>query len=217
MGYPTHVAAALSGASVRQLQYWRQRRNGTPPLLVPETRLGSRVLYSFRDVIALRTFVYLHEDLSLQRIRKAVSRLREFGSTEHLSTRRLFVANRSVVWAESEDRLVDLVKNAGQFQLKATMRDVLAPFTNLRGEQIVDLLRPRERLQVDPETRGGYPVVLHTRIPYDLVGELVVDGVPPHEVGYFYPAVSAAAATDAFDFHVYAESLRGHLVAAAAG
>ena len=217
MAYPTHVGAALSGASVRQLQYWRQRRNGTPPLLVPETRSGSRVLYSFRDVIALRTFVYLREDVPLQRIRKAVSQLREFGTTEHLSTYRLYAANRSVVWADSEDSLVDLVKHPGQYQVKVTMRDVLAPFTNFRGEEVVNFLRPRERLQVDPETRGGYPVVLDTRIPYDLVGELVADGVPPGEVAYFYPPVSAAAAADAFEFHVYAESLRGRLVAAAAG
>jgi uncharacterized protein (DUF433 family) len=156
-------------AGTGRLLSWSRRRD------------QAAALYSFRDVIALRTFVYLREDLPLQRIRKAVSQLREFGSIEHLSKYRLHATNRSVVRAESEDRLVDLVKNPGQFQLKVTMRDVLAPFTNLRGEPIVDLLRPRERLQVDPETRGGYPVVLHTRIPYNLVGELVADGVPPGE------------------------------------
>lgn len=214
MAYPTHVAAALSGASVRQLQYWRQGHDGTPALLVPEMKSGGRVLYSFRDVIALRVFVYLRGELPLQRIRKAVDKLREFGSTEHLSAYRLYVANSSVVWAEDDDSLVDLVKRPGQFRLRAAMRDVLAPFTNLRGDQVVNLLRPRKKLQVDPETRGGYPVVLDTRIPYHLIGELVADGVPPAEVAYFYPPVKAAAAADAFDFHVYVESLRGHVVAA---
>lgn len=217
MAYPTHIAAALSGASVRQLQYWRQNRNGTPALLVPEVRSGSRILYSFRDVIALRTFVFLREELPLQRVRKAVSQLREFGTTEHLSAYRLYAANRSVVWAETDDRLVDLVKNPGQFRLKAEMRDVLAPFTNLRGEHVVSLLRPRRHLVVDPETRGGYPVVRNTRIPFNLIGELVADGVPPDEVAYFYPPVKGPAAADAFDFHAYVESLRGNSVRASAG
>jgi uncharacterized protein (DUF433 family) len=216
MAYPTHVAAALSGASVRQLRYWRQRRNGTPALLMPETKSGSRVLYSFRDVIALRTFVYLREELPLQRVRKAVNTLRELGNTEHLSAYRLYVANQSIVWAENEDRLVDLVKNPGQYRLRAAMRDVLAPFTNLRGEQVVDLLRPRRRLEVDPETRGGYPVVADTRIPFDLIGGLVADGVPLSEVAYFYPPVNEAAAADAYDFHVYVEALRGRNVSIAA-
>lgn len=208
MAYPTHVAAALSGASLRQLQYWRQRRNGEA-LLVPEARAGGRVLYSFRDLIALRTFVYLREQLPLQRIRKAVSTLSELGDGEHLSAYRLYVSGSSIVWAESDDKLVDLVERPGQYQLAATMRDVVKPFRNLQGHEVVDLLRPRQRLEVDPGVRGGYPVVLDTRIPYDIIAGLVADGVPPGDVAYFYPPVDAGAAGDAFDFHRYVESLRG--------
>src|SRR5690606_38444220 len=72
VAYPTHIAATLSGASLRQLAYWR-RPHGDGPLLAPELGTdGGRLLYSFRDVVALRTFVYLRESLPLQRIRKAV-------------------------------------------------------------------------------------------------------------------------------------------------
>ena len=212
MAYPTHVAAALSGASLRQLQYWRQRRNGEP-LLAPEGRAGGRVLYSFRDVMALRTFVYLREQLPLQRIRKAVSKLGELGDGEHLSACRLYVSGSSIVWAESDDKLIDLVEKPGQYQLAAEMRDVVKPFTNLQGDEVVDLLRPRRRLAVDPGVRGGYPVVSDTRIPYDIIAGLVADGVSPTEVAYFYPPVDAGAAGDAFDFHRYVESLRGRDVA----
>ena len=212
MAYPTHVAAALSGASLRQLQYWRQRRNGEP-LLTPEVRAGGRVLYSFRDVMALRTFVYLREQLPLQRIRKAVSKLGELGDGAHLSAYRLYVSGSSIVWAESDDKLVDLVEMPGQYQLAAEMRDVVKPFTNLQGDEVVDLLRPRQRLAVDPGVRGGYPVVFDTRIPYDIIAGLVADGVSPAEVAYFYPPVDAGAAGDAFDFHRYVESLRGRDVA----
>jgi DNA-binding transcriptional MerR regulator len=66
MPYPSHLAATMSGASVRQLQYWRESK-----LLVPEFgKTGGRLLYSFADVVALRTFVFLRESASLQLIRK---------------------------------------------------------------------------------------------------------------------------------------------------
>ena len=118
----------------------------------------------------------------------------------------------SIVWAESADKLVDLVEMPGQYKLAAEMRDVIKPFTNLQGAEVIDLLRPRRRLEVDPGVRGGFPVVLDTRIPYDIIGGLVADGVSPGEVAYFYPPVDAGAAGDAFDFHRYVESLRGRHV-----
>ena len=157
MAYPTHVAAALSGASLRQLQHRRQGRN-REPLLPPEARSGGRVLYSFRDVMALRTFVYLREQLPLQRIKKAVSNLGLLTDGEHLSAYRLYVSGSSIVWAESADGLVDLVEMPGQYKLAAEMRDIVKPFTNLQGAEVVDLLRPRRRLEVDPGVRWGFPV-----------------------------------------------------------
>ena len=57
MAFPPEVAAALSGASVRQLAYWRLAKSDEP-LLAPELHEPrSRVSYSFRDVVALRAFV----------------------------------------------------------------------------------------------------------------------------------------------------------------
>jgi uncharacterized protein (DUF433 family) len=197
---------------MRQLQYWRKRPDA---LLEPELRDGQRVFYSFRDVIALRTFVYLREELPLQRIRRAVANLRELGSVDHLSEYRLYVSGSSIVWAEDE-HLIDLVERPGQFRLKATMREVLDPFTNMRGDQVVALLRPRPQVSVDPEVRGGYPTVAETRIPYDVVADLVADGVRPAQVSAFYPSVPASAAEDAYDFYVYVEGFRGNDVAAAA-
>ena len=64
MAYPSYLAATLAGASVRQLQYWRDS-----DLLEPEFgKAGGRHLYSFADVVALRTFVFLREQASLQLI-----------------------------------------------------------------------------------------------------------------------------------------------------
>ena len=117
MPYPSPVAAVLSGASVRQLQYWRT--GGDRALLVPELpRDAGRVLYSFRDVVALRTFVFLRESVSLQRVRKAVEHLREFGNTEHLSKYRLVTDGASIVLvAPDGDLATDLVEQPGANRL----------------------------------------------------------------------------------------------------
>lgn len=207
MPYPTDVAAALSGATIRQLGYWRQSRGGRPPLMVPELRTANRVLYSFRDIVALRTFVFLREKSSLQKIRKAVQTLHDLDDVEHLSHYKLCSTDDdSIVWVQSDQDLVDLVARPGHHRL-AVMQEVLDAFSNRNGEKVVALLHPRDHLQVDPTVRGGFPVIEGTRVPYDLVASLVEGGVPPGDVKQFYPGVSADAARDAHSFALQVERL----------
>lgn len=209
MAYPAPVAAGLSGASIRQLAYWRNERATKGALLLPEYRPSpGRILYSFRDVMALRTFVYLRGDLSLQRIRHAVANLRELGNREHLSEYRLVVVGDSVVLAEDRRHATDLVNRPGAGRMLATLGEVFAPFPTSTGEVVVDLYRPRRRLTVNPEVRGGYPVIKDTRLPFDQVATLVNDGVEPSRIRQFYPGVTAPAARDAHSFALYVESLK---------
>lgn len=210
MAYPTPVAAALSGATVRQLAYWRNTRTPSGALLDPEYRPSrARVLYSFRDVVALRTVVYLREESSLQKIRRAIDNLRDLGSLDHLSEYRLIADGDSIVVAHDDEESLstDLVESPGQIRLIAQFSDVVRPFANPQGENVVDLYRPRPRLRVHPEVRGGFPVIKDTRIPFDQVASLVADGVAPAEIRDYYPGVSATAASDAHDFGLYVRRL----------
>jgi uncharacterized protein (DUF433 family)/DNA-binding transcriptional MerR regulator len=196
MSFPSYIAATLSGASLRQLQYWRESE-----LLVPEFgKASGRLAYSFPDVLALRTFVYLRERTSLQAIRKAVGNLREFGNLEHLASYKLWSDEGRIVLIEESGGVMDLTETPGQYLFAATMGEVFKRFINVQGATVVDLRRPRRHVAVDPDTHGGYPVIAGTRLQFDLVSSLVEDGVPPAEVRDFYPAVSAAAAVDAADF-----------------
>jgi DNA-binding transcriptional MerR regulator len=68
MAYEPRIASALSGATRSQLDYWRRQE-----LLVPEVSATRPVLFSFRDLIALRTFVYLREQRPLQTIRRLLA------------------------------------------------------------------------------------------------------------------------------------------------
>ena len=208
MGYSAAMAAAMSGTSVRLLAYWRSSVRGGP-LLHPEYAHDHRVLYSFRDVVALRTVAYLREEVSLQRIRRAVETLRDLGSRDHLSRYRLIADGGSVVWvtdvqaAEEPAGGVDLVLQPGQ-EVLVQLKDVLSPFTNATGIDVPDFTRPRPRLLVDADILAGYPVVTGTRVPFDLVAGLVAGGIPVDRVRDYYPGVDPDAATQAADYAAYA-------------
>ncbi|WP_052847816.1 DUF433 domain-containing protein [Streptomyces avicenniae] len=202
MAYSTRMAAALSGATVGQLRSWRHDR-GNGPILRPE--LAARpALYSFRDVLALRAFAQLRQDVSLQKIRKALATLKSFGEIAHLSNYSL-VADGSSVVLVGDDHATDLVTRPGQ-RVIATMADILEEFTPRPGVVVPRLLHPKPHVSVDPETQGGQPVIAGTRVPFDAVADLVGDGVPPERIGDYFPGVTAEAARDALSFARYVNS-----------
>jgi uncharacterized protein (DUF433 family) len=59
------MVAALSGATVEELSRWRHTT-----VLVPELSATDPVLYSFRDVVAVRMFTYLRGERSLLSVRQ---------------------------------------------------------------------------------------------------------------------------------------------------
>lgn len=204
MAYPTKTAAALSGATVSQLRHWRSPKTG--PLLVPEIATSPKVLYSFRDVLALRTCVRLRADASLQKIRTAIGNLREIGEADHLAAYRLVSDKSGNIQLVGDSEAVSLGKNTGQMQLVAIIGEVIEPFAAREGVLVPHLLSPRTGLAVDPETQGGTPVIAGTRVPYDAVADLMRDGVPAERISDYYPMVDAAAANDALDFARYVDS-----------
>jgi uncharacterized protein (DUF433 family)/DNA-binding transcriptional MerR regulator len=209
MSYTPEMAAALSGASIRQLSYWRSARSADEPLLSPEFHEpGTHVSYSFRDVLALRAFVYLRgRKVPLQRVRKAVTGLRALGEAGHLSAYTLVSIGRDVVWRVSGEEAIALTGAPGQ-QVIAEMVDILGEFESMSGRPVVPLFEPHSGVRVDPEVRGGYPVVEGTRVPYDVVAGLLADGVEPAEISAFYPSVTAEAAQGALGFEQYVNGYR---------
>lgn len=204
MSYSPKLAAALSGATLRQLAHWRNARTGRGAVLVPEVSPVRPVLYSFRDLIALRTCVKLRNDASLQKIRRALDTLREdLQERERLSAYRL-VTDGSTIYLVEQGQATDLVRRKANIVIHEPV-EVLRPFYR-DGRYIPDLLRPREHVTVDPNVRGGMPVIEGTRVPYDEVASLLRDGVPAERIANFYPSVSAGAARDAADFADYVDS-----------
>jgi uncharacterized protein (DUF433 family) len=197
MAYATAMTSLLSGASMGQLSYWR--RTG---VLKPELSGQRPIAYSFRDLVALRTCVYLREAFSLQKIRKAVHNLRALGEIDHLAQYRILANSNLHTIAfvlPDQEAAVDLLRRPGQ-HVMIMMSDVLRPFENAKGQLVPDLRRPSDGISIDPRIKGGHPVVEGTRVSFELVASLVADGVRPDRVKDYYPTVSTHAALQAASF-----------------
>ncbi|MDN4595895.1 DUF433 domain-containing protein [Leifsonia virtsii] len=201
MAFPVPLTSKLSGATRAQLQHWRRT-----DILVPEVRsTGRPLLYSFRDIAALRAFAKLRHEASLQQIRKALNSLHAMDMFEHPSAYKLAREGDSIVLQRGDGEPVDLVRHPGQL-LIANFEDILGEFENVAGERVVDLRRPGRHLQVEPDRLGGWPTIEGTRIPFDTIADLMSGGsMSPAQVAYYYPEVTPEAAVSALEF---ADSLR---------
>jgi uncharacterized protein (DUF433 family) len=150
---------------------------------------------------------------SLQKIRKALNELRfGLGETEHLS-RYTLVADRSSIYLLEPDKITDLVASRGNLVIHE-LGEVLDAYY-YAGRNVPALFRPRSHLSVQPEVRGGEPVIKGTRIPALEVASPVRDGLAPAQIGDFYPSVTADAASDAEDFAAYVDSYQAQASEAA--
>ncbi|GAA2842597.1 DUF433 domain-containing protein [Nonomuraea rubra] len=196
--YSTVLAAALSGASVGQLRYWRRQ----PPVFAPEYQTPHKVLYSYRDVVALRSITYLRQKdvTSLQDIRKSIKNLRAMGKIEHLSEYKLVRSGNTIVLVDG-DEAIDLLRAPGNAML-ADLVDIFGEFDGRMG-RVLPFQQPVPGVVVDPEVLSGFPVVKGTRIGYDQVASLMDDDVPAEEISRFFPSVGAEAALAAQQFADY--------------
>lgn len=196
--YRPVLAAALSGASTGQLSYWRRN----PPVLEPEYRTSNKVLYSYRDVVALRSLAYLRgrNQLSLQKIRVSIRNLRDLGKTEHLSQYKLVKSGNTVIVVDG-DEAIDLLRQPGHTVI-AELVDVFDEFEGRVGH-VLPLQRPLPGVAVNPEVLGGFPAIEGTRVGYDQVAGLMADNVSADEISRFFPSVTAEAARAAQEFAAY--------------
>jgi uncharacterized protein (DUF433 family) len=110
-----------------------------------------------------------------------------------------------------DDGAIDLVEKPGQSLTVVKLGDVLQSFP-LDDIEVPNLLQPRRLISVNPQVRGGHPVVKGTRVPFELVAALVKDGVAPEDVAIYYPSVTADAAQDAVDFADYVDRAQRRVV-----
>jgi uncharacterized protein (DUF433 family) len=202
VAFPVPIASVLTGATIAQLAYWRKDTPSAAALLVPEGKRSGRYLYSWGDVVALRSIVYLRSEKSLPRIRRAVAVLRALEADEwtHLGRYSLISTKRSILVRTPKGQLLDVGEHPGTVLEETLMEDVLEPFETRTGRVVPDLKRPRPHITVDPGVLGGYPVVAGTRVPFDAVAALARDELDADDIAAIYPSVRREAIPDATAF-----------------
>lgn len=76
IAFNTNFVSSLTGASVAQLNLW-DRKNITSPSILKSSGKGSVRLYSFKDIVEIKTVVYLRNlNIKLSEIKKAVDYLK---------------------------------------------------------------------------------------------------------------------------------------------
>ena len=192
MAFPVPIASVLSGATPRQLSYWRRPTRSAPALLEPAAKRSGRYLYSWADVVALRAIVYLRQEKSLPKIRTAVERLRTLESDEweHLARYQLVRTAKTIIVRTPRGELLDLEQEPATVLDEVLLEDVLEPFWTGDGAEVPDLRHPRPRLSVNPQVLGGYPVISGSRVPFDVVAGLADEGAELAEIVAISPRSS---------------------------
>ena len=132
-GFSSIVAAAVAGASIRQVQYWDS--TGLVPSAVPTPGPGSPRGWSFVNLIQLRTVAQLRSlGVSLQACRKVADYLEQEG--ESFSSRKLIVRDGDspdVMTVEDKDLALSLLEQPGQIVVRLCVVDMNARLIEVRA------------------------------------------------------------------------------------
>ena len=112
IGFSGTKTASVVGISYRQLDYWA-RTDLVRPSLVDARGIGSRRLYSYRDLLELRVIKSLLDaGIKLESVRKAFTYLREHVEAD-IGSATLVISGNDVLLCDG-DTLIDIVRRGGQ-------------------------------------------------------------------------------------------------------
>ena len=114
--FNTRQTSQIIGASARQISHW-DKQGIVKPSIGSASGRGSRRLYSYTDLLALKTVKSLRDgNVSLQKVRKCVTYLRRHlpDITQPLSMCKLVAFGDTVLLIRDEQALVDTVTRPGQ-------------------------------------------------------------------------------------------------------
>lgn len=121
-GFTTTQVIKLTGINPKTLHYWAQTEFISPSIARAHGT-GSRRIWSFRDILALRTAHELRsQDVPLQRIRLALNYLQTVEGLENpLAGARLVVSGDDVLVVRGNRELVSILHQPGQSALKLVL------------------------------------------------------------------------------------------------
>lgn len=177
----------LTGLTKARLLYWDRTGFFAPTYADDNRRLPYSRIYSFRDVVGLRTLYKLTEEfhVSLQHLRKVAEKLSHL-SNNLWSSRVLYVLDKKVVFDETgAGRLREVLSN--QYVNGLALNEVISDM-----QRAVDQLRQRRDDQIGQITRSRFvnrnaAVVAGTRIPISAIRDFAEAGYTTQQIIKEYP------------------------------
>jgi len=180
---------ALTGISLRRLQYWDEQRFISPGLTARKGR-GRKRLYSFRDLVSIRVAGQLRAlGISLQQIRKVHAYLQKLDYRQPLAQLQFFVVNDRLYFAEA-----DTVR-AGR-RPEQVLASYVVPVGEIAHGLAGQIAKLRERRTGEIERRrgtlGSQPIIKGTRVTVASIRRLAHDGASQAEILEMYPDLKPA-------------------------
>lgn len=200
--YTADRAAALSGVPRSTIHWWA--RAG---ILVPSVSATKVKLWSFADLMGLRTIYWLRQ-------RKTTESGVDIPATSMGAVR---VALASLAGLDIPlwrgDRPTVLVNGEGHVYLETPggvqttegqigsgeLLDLIAPFRTTEGARGPDLHHPRPQLRIVPGKLSGSPHIAGTRVETRAIAALFNDGYDASQVASLYPYLSTEQIAQALD------------------
>jgi uncharacterized protein (DUF433 family) len=181
----------LTGLSMRQLAYWDSLGFFEPQYASEERRSPYSRIYSFKDVVGLRTLSVLKRTYkcSLPHLRNVAKKLSEYSETPWADLT-LYVLKRKVNFNEPETgRTRDVLD--GQYSLlpiSSVMEDVRKEAEALRQRQDDQIGKIEKRRYVSHQA----PVISGTRIRVSTIKHFIEAGYSTADILKEYPSLTEA-------------------------
>jgi len=193
MAFTADNVCRLTGLSARQLGYWDKTGFFSPELLDDYKRRAFGRIYSFRDVVGLRTIAQLRNEhrIPLQELRRVGEWLLAHHETPW-SSLRFALSGCRVVFADPVSGQYIEPRGAGQVVIEINLEPIATDMQRAAAG-----LRERTQEQIGKVTRNRYVVhnawvVAGTRIPTAAIWSFHHAGRTVDQIIHEYPKLTTA-------------------------
>ncbi len=207
MAFTTQQTANLSNITPRMLRYWEETGVFHPEYIEQRNRGPFRRIYSFRDLVTLRTLSLLRKQhrLPLDELRKAGAYLQEFSERPWIDLS-LRIQGRILVFRNPATGQWTAADASGQTVMTIDLQKI-----SEESERVARLLTRRDPRHFGKITRNRYVMnnawsLSGTRIPIDAVIELHGAGFSDNEILKQYPTLHQADIDVALSFDLLSDA-----------
>jgi uncharacterized protein (DUF433 family) len=204
-------ASRVTGLTEDRIRYWDETKVLVPSLSRKSRGGAYERIYSFRDLVGLRTVAALRDDfrVSLQSLREIGQRLQDQFAAPW-SELGFYVSDGHLFYRDPETHMMLSAVVPGQLALVASLNlETVARDTDERAKQLVERSHDEfGEIVTNRYVFGNQPVVAGTRIPTRAIWEFAEAGYPVEDILREYPRLSPIDVRNAIDFEVHGRQRR---------